>query len=84
VQNFVDHDVSVAARDFGCGSRTYNNHDGTDIRRTTSRRPQSRVCLASLFAPCRITPFAEPKRHGSKWIKTLAHDSAANSQVEVK
>jgi hypothetical protein len=32
VQNFVDHDNSDAAKDFRCGSRTYNNHDGTDIR----------------------------------------------------
>ena len=32
VQNFVDHDSSDAAKDFRCGSRTYNNHDGTDIR----------------------------------------------------
>ncbi len=33
VQNFVDHDSrSGAARDFRCGSRTYDGHDGTDIR----------------------------------------------------
>ena len=32
VQNFVDHDGSDAARDFRCGSRTYDGHDGTDIR----------------------------------------------------
>jgi hypothetical protein len=32
VQNFVDHDSSHAAKDFRCGSRTYDNHDGTDIR----------------------------------------------------
>jgi hypothetical protein len=30
IQNFVDHDSSGAAKDFRCGSRTYNNHDGTD------------------------------------------------------
>src|ERR1700754_4890023 len=32
VQNFVDHDSSEAAKDYRCGSRTYNGHDGTDIR----------------------------------------------------
>lgn len=33
VQNFVDHDSSSgAARDFRCGSRSYDGHDGTDIR----------------------------------------------------
>jgi len=32
VQNYVDHDPSPAAHDFTCGTLTYNNHDGTDIR----------------------------------------------------
>lgn len=29
--NYVDMDPSVAARDFRCGRRTYNGHDGTDF-----------------------------------------------------
>jgi murein DD-endopeptidase MepM/ murein hydrolase activator NlpD len=32
VQSFFDHDSSDGAKDFTCGSRTYNGHDGTDIR----------------------------------------------------
>ncbi len=32
VQNYVDHDVSDKGRDYQCGSRTYDGHDGTDIR----------------------------------------------------
>jgi murein DD-endopeptidase MepM/ murein hydrolase activator NlpD len=32
VQNYVDHDASSQARDFLCGGRTYDSHDGTDIR----------------------------------------------------
>lgn len=32
VQNYLDHDASEKARDFRCGARTYNGHDGTDIR----------------------------------------------------
>ena len=32
VQNYVDHDASSQARDFLCGGRTYDGHDGTDIR----------------------------------------------------
>lgn len=32
IQNYVDHDSSEKVRDFQCGSRTYNGHDGTDIR----------------------------------------------------
>jgi murein DD-endopeptidase MepM/ murein hydrolase activator NlpD len=43
VQNFVDHDSTEAAKDFRCGSRTYNNHDGTDIRLTDSQAEQSGV-----------------------------------------
>lgn len=32
VQNYVDHDSSEKVGDYSCGSRTYNGHDGTDIR----------------------------------------------------
>jgi hypothetical protein len=32
VQNYVDHDSSPMARDYACGGRTYDGHDGTDIR----------------------------------------------------
>jgi hypothetical protein len=32
VQNYVDHNSSPMARDYACGGRTYDGHDGTDIR----------------------------------------------------
>lgn len=32
VQNYVDHDPSGNIRDFSCGRRTYDGHDGTDFR----------------------------------------------------
>ena len=32
VQNYVDHDASGKVRDFSCGGRSYDGHDGTDIR----------------------------------------------------
>jgi hypothetical protein len=32
IQNYVDHDPSSKARDYQCGGRTYDGHDGTDIR----------------------------------------------------
>ncbi|HTK36833.1 MAG TPA: M23 family metallopeptidase [Caulobacteraceae bacterium] len=32
IQHYVDHDPSPAAKDYTCGSRTYDAHDGTDIR----------------------------------------------------
>ncbi len=31
-QNYVDHDNSDKARDYHCGGRSYDGHDGTDIR----------------------------------------------------
>jgi hypothetical protein len=35
VQHYVDHDTSQGARDYTCGSRTYDKHDGTDFRVAT-------------------------------------------------
>ena len=32
VQSYVDRDSSSGSRDYQCGSRTYDGHDGTDIR----------------------------------------------------
>lgn len=32
IQNFVDHDLSLQARDFTCAPHSYDGHDGTDIR----------------------------------------------------
>ena len=32
VQNFVDHDAGPGRRDFKCGARTYDSHNGTDFR----------------------------------------------------
>jgi Peptidase family M23 len=32
IQNYVDHDLSPKARDYKCGSLTYDEHNGTDFR----------------------------------------------------
>ncbi|WP_312163909.1 M23 family metallopeptidase [Phenylobacterium sp.] len=32
VQNYVDHDAGPGAKDFRCGSNTYDGHGGVDIR----------------------------------------------------
>lgn len=32
IQNYVDHDSSAGVRDYECGRRSYDGHDGTDIR----------------------------------------------------
>src|SRR6476620_10519035 len=31
-QNYVDHDAADKVRDYRCGGRSYDGHDGTDIR----------------------------------------------------
>ncbi len=31
ISNFVDHDATTGAKDFNCGSRTYDAHAGTDF-----------------------------------------------------
>jgi hypothetical protein len=35
IQNYVDHDASPNARDYQCGTLTYDGHDGTDFRLPT-------------------------------------------------
>ena len=32
VQSYVDHDPTKSARDYRCGTRTYDDHNGTDFR----------------------------------------------------
>ena len=32
IQNYVDHDSTDQVRDYQCGGRSYDGHDGTDIR----------------------------------------------------
>ena len=50
VQNYVDHDSSDAASDFRCGSRTYNTHDGTDIRPIDASSDNSGVAVLAAAA----------------------------------
>ena len=50
IQNFVDHDSSDAAKDFRCGSRTYNNHDGTDIRLIDTQAEENGVAVLAAAA----------------------------------
>ena len=42
-QNYVDHDVSDKVRDYRCGGRSYDGHDGTDIRIRNRRIQQQGV-----------------------------------------
>jgi hypothetical protein len=43
VQNYVDHDRSDNARDYTCGTLTYDGHNGTDFRLLTVAAQQAGV-----------------------------------------
>jgi murein DD-endopeptidase MepM/ murein hydrolase activator NlpD len=43
IQNYVDHDPGPVARDYMCGSLTYDAHDGTDIRLPTTAAQRAGV-----------------------------------------
>jgi murein DD-endopeptidase MepM/ murein hydrolase activator NlpD len=36
IQHYVDHDTSPEAKDYRCGTLTYDGHDGTDLRVPTT------------------------------------------------
>jgi hypothetical protein len=43
IQNYVDHEPGPVARDYMCGSLTYDAHDGTDIRLPTTAAQRAGV-----------------------------------------
>src|SRR5262249_14978919 len=43
VQNYVDHDPSPGAKDYQCGTLTYDGHNGTDFRLPTLAAQRSGV-----------------------------------------
>jgi hypothetical protein len=45
IQNYVDHDSSKNYRDFMCGSRTYDGHDGTDFRAISTTQMQEGIAI---------------------------------------
>lgn len=45
IQHYVDRDPTPAAKDFQCGSLTYEGHDGTDIRLPTMAAQKAGVAV---------------------------------------
>ncbi len=43
IQNYVDSDPASSAKDYECGSRSYDGHNGTDFRLTTMTAQQAGV-----------------------------------------
>lgn len=52
-QNYVDNDPTDQARDYRCGGRSYDRHDGTDIR-IRNRRIQQQGIEVLAAAPGRV------------------------------
>jgi murein DD-endopeptidase MepM/ murein hydrolase activator NlpD len=63
VQNYFDHDPSPAAVDFACRSRTYDGHDGTDLRVVNVAAMRAGVhVIASAPGTVRAVRDGEPER----------------------
>ena len=45
IQNYVDRDPGPGAKDYQCGSRTYEDHDGIDFRLPTLARQRQGVAV---------------------------------------
>jgi Peptidase family M23 len=45
IQNYVDHDPSSNAKDYQCGTLTYDGHDGTDFRLPTLATQRAGVAV---------------------------------------
>lgn len=54
VQHYVDRDAGPGARDYACGSRTYDGHNGTDFRVRTGAEARGRAGLVLAVAPGRV------------------------------
>jgi murein DD-endopeptidase MepM/ murein hydrolase activator NlpD len=50
VQHYVDHDRSPGARDYACGTLTYDGHDGTDFRVPTLEAQRAGVAVVAAAA----------------------------------
>jgi hypothetical protein len=50
IQQYMDHDPSGEARDYACGTATYDDHDGTDFRLRTTREAERGVAVLAAAA----------------------------------
>ena len=50
IQNYVDRDPSPMSRDFKCGTRTYNAHNGTDFRISNNLAREKGVAVLAAAA----------------------------------
>lgn len=50
IQQYMDHDPAPQARDYTCGTATYDEHDGTDFRLRTTREAERGVAVLAAAA----------------------------------
>lgn len=50
IQQYMDHDPAPEARDYTCGTATYDDHDGTDFRLRTTREAEQGVAVLAAAA----------------------------------
>ncbi|MHB2167743.1 M23 family metallopeptidase [Alsobacter sp. R-9] len=71
VQNYVDADPGEGAKDFTCGTRTYDKHNGTDIR-VLSMADQKRGVAVLAAAPGKVRAIRDEEPDISVRERTLA------------
>lgn len=64
IQHYVDHDPGPELRDFGCGTATYQGHDGTDFALPTLAAMQAGVEVLAA-APGRVRAVRDGETDGA-------------------
>ncbi|MEZ0168904.1 M23 family metallopeptidase [Microvirga sp. TS319] len=77
IQHYVDHDSSPAARDYRCGTVTYDGHDGTDIRLPTLAAQKAGVAVVA-SADGRVLRIRDGMEDVS--VAGQGRDSVANAE----
>lgn len=77
IQHYVDHDSSPAARDYRCGTLTYDGHDGTDIRLPTLAAQKAGVAVVA-SADGRVLRIRDGMEDVS--VAGQSRDSVANAE----
>jgi Peptidase family M23 len=82
VQNYVDRDPGPGARDYRCGSLSYDGHKGTDIRVIDARAYERGVAVVAA-APGRVRAVRDGMRDVSVRVgrSAVAGREAGNSVV---
>lgn len=77
IQNYVDADPSPAAKDYACGTRSYEAHTGTDFRVPTLADQQRGVSVLAA-APGRVTGLRDGMEDIS--VRERGRDSVADRE----